>query len=1304
MRRTSFLPQALLAIALSFGLAQAAYDVDGSPVLKMGSVVPIDRPDTWYSTIDACPAPCMDQEPQQWTVYSSASRLSQCKQPMLFDLAIHSSMNPMVSGAKVRACTASTHQTLSSRPHNENHTPCLATAEGPKNIPVRFGRNAGSGSSTSSHASDVVAVLDQIQGYMTTAPGCDDPIMFAYSNNTIAGVYVGASFGRETVASLTARLREEAVEAGSITAQLCGRGRNARHVLGIAVDTTGNVAAVRAAVRSWSRAECLRDSDSQAWREEEVKVWESIPHPSNRTRTLRRRDDDDKECETTRVEAGDDCGVLAERCGISASDFDKYNPDDDLCSSLKPGQPVCCSSGELPDIRPKPEEDGTCATHLVKKDEDCSVLGPANGLTNKEIEEFNNGTTWGWNGCGDLNYGINICLSKGDPPMPAPVSNAQCGPTKPGTKKPDDDTKLEDLNPCPLNVCCNIWGQCGISEDYCLEERGPADNPGTSPEGKNGCVASCGLNITNNDDKPASQKRIGYYESWNFDRPCLNQRVRSVDSNTYTHLHWAFASINTDDWTVKINDTYKQWDDFKSLGLERIISFGGWGFSTEPETYDVLRQAMSKENRETFAENVASFLDDEWLDGVDFDWEYPGAMDIPGTPPGNEDDGANYLEFLKVMREKLPEGKTLSIAAPASYWYLKAFPIKKMAEELDYIVYMTYDLHGQWDAENEYANPGCPEGGRCLRSHVNVTETRYALSMITKAGVEGGKIVVGESSYGRSFKMSKEGCTGPECLFEGGWLDSKAKKGLCTDTAGYISNAEIDDIIQNNADVEQWYDSDSGSDILVYDGTEWVAYLGEGLKQTRRWHWESYNMAGTVDWAVDLQNYTNDDYMGPSGDDDLIGEQGDAPKPPDCQDSYDNLDDLDKDKDKIDSECAPQYMLEVLKAILDDALDRYDKMIEDDYDDNFNKYAEAVAKSGDSQVEKFMYEHGDDYFSCTVTETIECCESCHATWDDDSANCRYCEDYDCNYDPSCDQPANEGLCEGIEFRYKNMSQPCPPDYSERGQEEPQPPYRWSQSVYWEMDDDKEDKFYVDLYENTGIDEEFIVWDDVHHWECAPTDDHCADRDWDYNFPVTEGYSKEDVLNPKDLVSEARKNLTTLAPDIGDVLDQMKDRKYYGDADELVDAVSIPILMVQQAVDNMEEVVDAAEEIEEQERKAIILAFLSAILLVVPFVGEVVGAVASMATIGRIIALAGAAGNAAMDIYTIVDDPENAPLAIFSLVLGGIGDLASIAQAAKIRRGMSSEDLGKLGLTGKGSSRGPLNKIDDIRQTNICKIK
>ena len=60
-------------------------------------------------------------------------------------------------------------------------------------------------------------------------------------------------------------------------------------------------------------------------------------------------------------------------------------------------------------------------------------------------------------------------------------------------------------------------------------------------------------------------------------------------------------------------------------------------------------------------------------------------------------------------------GKTVAIAAPTLYWYLKQFPIEKISKVVDYIVFMTYDLHGQWDAYNEYAQEYC-ESGNCLRS------------------------------------------------------------------------------------------------------------------------------------------------------------------------------------------------------------------------------------------------------------------------------------------------------------------------------------------------------------------------------------------------------------------------------------------------------------------------------------------------------------------------------------------------------------------------------------------------------------
>lgn len=146
---------------------------------------------------------------------------------------------------------------------------------------------------------------------------------------------------------------------------------------------------------------------------------------------------------------------LAAECGISASDFDKYNPGSTFCSTLVPGQHVCCSAGTMPDYRPQPNADGTCASHYVETDENCAALAAANSLTIAEIESFNN-DTWAWEGCDADKFQAHqyICLSKGDPPMPAEVANAVCGPQKPGTQQPASGVSLASLNPCPLNACC----------------------------------------------------------------------------------------------------------------------------------------------------------------------------------------------------------------------------------------------------------------------------------------------------------------------------------------------------------------------------------------------------------------------------------------------------------------------------------------------------------------------------------------------------------------------------------------------------------------------------------------------------------------------------------------------------------------------------------------------------------------------------------------------------------------------------------------------------------------------------------
>ncbi len=167
---------------------------------------------------------------------------------------------------------------------------------------------------------------------------------------------------------------------------------------------------------------------------------------------------------------------------------------------------------------------------------------------------------------------------------------------------------MENLNPCPLKACCNVWGQCGISKGFCLGNRGPLNNPGTAPPGTNGCISSCGTEIIKGATTLASFGRVGYYESWNMKRPCATLKAEYANTDgSYTITHCVFMEINTADWTVRFKHDYKQWEGFKKLTAKKVISFGGWAFSNEMPTYEILGQATSPNNRDKFAANSRSF-------------------------------------------------------------------------------------------------------------------------------------------------------------------------------------------------------------------------------------------------------------------------------------------------------------------------------------------------------------------------------------------------------------------------------------------------------------------------------------------------------------------------------------------------------------------------------------------------------------------------------------------------------------------------------------------------------------------------
>ncbi|KAJ5667084.1 glycoside hydrolase [Penicillium longicatenatum] len=808
-----------------------------------------------------CPDSCASYNPVDWFTFRNVPQVTRCNETMLLEFNIFNDLDDPQVHSTLHVCASGVLDKLQNSSSVKTASSSVSTK---KSITYQIG--AWGSSPSESGESNYSELLDALQTYLTGHP--QKPEIFGYSNGVAAGVYLGGSVQQvSNVEFAIDKLRSFLSDTTYSTAAIQYCGSSSNETIGVAVDLNGDIPTVQQYVQSWHGGECLSGFDKSATGSTSLTFLGT--HKANGTQSThsrvsrgshgshghyvshshQRRDDT---CTYREVVSGDTCYGLITDCGITSDEFYEYNTATDLCTALVPGEYVCCSSGSLPDFSPSAYSNGTCYTYSVQSGDSCSDLASTYSLTEAEIETYNN-ETWAWYGCSELQAGQNICLSTGNPPYPLPIANAECGPQVAGTVfNSTDSGDWESYNPCPLNACCDAFGQCGITPVYCNRTFADNNNPGTAANGTNGCLSNCGTTITNWAVPPSSFYKVGYYEPTSMDRSCLQMSPLSIDTSVLTHVYYAFGNISSD-FSINVNGYETEFSEFMELkDVKRVMSFGGWDFSTGVDTYMIFREGTTAAYRSTLVENIVNYVSDTGLDGIDIDWEYPGEPDIAGIPAGSDDEGENYLAFLKALKAALPDDIILSITAPASYWYLQAFPISDMADVVDFINYMTYDLHGTWDEESTWADNGCTAGD-CLFSHVNMTETEWALAMLTKSGIATNQIMVGVASYGRSFEMSEEGCYTPSCTWTGA-----GRAGECTNTAGYISNAEINEILQTNEN-SQAYSDGNVTDFIVYNDTQWVGYMTNDTKTKRATWYEGYNFGGTAEWAIDLEEFVDND-------------------------------------------------------------------------------------------------------------------------------------------------------------------------------------------------------------------------------------------------------------------------------------------------------------------------------------------------------------------------------------------------------------------------------------------------------------
>ena len=248
---------------------------------------------------------------------------------------------------------------------------------------------------------------------------------------------------------------------------------------------------------------------------------------------------------------------------------------------------------------------------------------------------------------------------------------------------------------------------------------------------------------------------VGYYAGWAAYQGFTPDQIPAEE---LTQINYAFARIDPNSGTISLEDEAQDKKNLTALRklrtrnpqLKLQISVGGW--SDSQYFSDV---AATKVRRETFAASCAAFVAEYGLDGVDLDWEYP----VSGGAAGNihrPSDKENFTLLLQELRTQLDrqgrrDGKTysLTIAGAAGAWYLNQIQAVQVADIVDHIFLMGYDLHGTWDTYADFNAPLYTPSGSSPQGKSSISACVQAY---LNKGIPAEKIVLGMPLYGYAYQ------------------------------------------------------------------------------------------------------------------------------------------------------------------------------------------------------------------------------------------------------------------------------------------------------------------------------------------------------------------------------------------------------------------------------------------------------------------------------------------------------------------------------------------------------------------------
>jgi chitinase len=344
----------------------------------------------------------------------------------------------------------------------------------------------------------------------------------------------------------------------------------------------------------------------------------------------------------------------------------------------------------------------------------------------------------------------------------------------------------------------------------------------------------------------ARGKIVCYYGSW-------AQVDSLIPGDKCTHVIYSFIGLDDQTWRYKFLDGYDDWTrtrlrEFLSLkskfpGTKFLIAVGGGAEGSDKYS----RMAEVSSRRQTFVQSIVEFLREYQFDGVDMDWEYPGA-DWTG---GRAVDKQTFPLLIQDLRNALNSiGRQLELTMAVSiseYIVGLGYDVPKFCNNVDAVHLMVYDLRGPWD---EYADVHSAIHGRANdREDYRNYNLDYGGPLWNRAGCPLHKLVVGVPFYGHEFVV--QGTNQP-----GARIDQDASYNL--PDSGYTTYATLCKRLTDSTWVKT-FDNEVGCPYMT-KGRNFLGYDDvQSLRLKTDWI-KSHGFGGAMVWAIE-----EDDHAGNCG-------------------------------------------------------------------------------------------------------------------------------------------------------------------------------------------------------------------------------------------------------------------------------------------------------------------------------------------------------------------------------------------------------------------------------------------------------